>query len=147
MSKYACVQPNGIVAYTATLSDNDHIPQNPTDGSVFVAVAQDTQDSVLINSYYNFEKNTFFALPEKLNEFYDFDYVTKDWVLNSEKLSANIRQQRDSLLFQSDWTQTLDAPLTEEKRAEWALYRQKLRDISLQDEFPLNIVWATPPSN
>jgi hypothetical protein len=40
-----------------------------------------------------------------------------------------IREKRNGLLFESDWTQTLDAPLTAEKKAEWAAYRQQLRDL------------------
>jgi len=40
----------------------------------------------------------------------------------------NMRLTRDALLSASDWTQTLDAPLTDEQRAAWADYRQALRD-------------------
>lgn len=39
-----------------------------------------------------------------------------------------MRAQRDAWLADSDWTQTLDAPLTDEERAAWAEYRQALRD-------------------
>ena len=41
---------------------------------------------------------------------------------------ASMRVQRDALLAASDWTQTLDAPLTDDQRAAWATYRQQLRD-------------------
>jgi hypothetical protein len=47
-----------------------------------------------------------------------------------------IRKQRDDLLAKSDWTQLPDAPLTDEKRAEWSTYRQALRDISTLEGFP-----------
>jgi hypothetical protein len=50
------------------------------------------------------------------------------------------KQKRNSLLFSSDWTQLSDNALTLEKKQEWADYRQKLRDLSAQDEpiiFPL----------
>ena len=43
-------------------------------------------------------------------------------------LTLRMRHQRDLLLAASDWTQTLDAPLTDEQRAAWATYRQQLRD-------------------
>jgi hypothetical protein len=36
---------------------------------------------------------------------------------------------RNLQLATSDWTQLLDAPLTDEKKAEWAKYRQELRDL------------------
>ncbi len=39
---------------------------------------------------------------------------------------------RASALQDSDWTQGADSPLSDEKKAEWAAYRQALRDISLR---------------
>ena len=47
----------------------------------------------------------------------------------SEELKA-LRSYRDSLLQQSDWTQSVDSPLSESKKSEWASYRQALRDIT-----------------
>mgnify|MGYP003116644577 CR=1 FL=1 len=41
---------------------------------------------------------------------------------------SGLRQTRNSLLQVSDWTQTVDSPLSDEKKAEWAAYRQELRD-------------------
>ena len=41
-------------------------------------------------------------------------------------LTARMRVQRDRLLAESDWTQTVDDPTG--KAAEWAAYRQQLRD-------------------
>lgn len=46
----------------------------------------------------------------------------------SDELLAKIRSQRGARLSACDWTQALDSPLTPEKRAEWATYRQQLRD-------------------
>jgi hypothetical protein len=43
-----------------------------------------------------------------------------------------IRNKRDGLLLESDWTQTEDSPLTDAKKAEWATYRQALRDLPSQ---------------
>ncbi len=40
------------------------------------------------------------------------------------------RGKRDKLLAKCDWTQMPDAPLTIEKKQEWATYRQALRDIT-----------------
>jgi len=39
-----------------------------------------------------------------------------------------MRQWRDILLIESDWTQMSDSPLSDSKKAEWATYRQALRD-------------------
>ena len=53
--------------------------------------------------------------------------------------------QRNSLLAESDWTQLADVPLTVEQKAEWANYRQHLRDITSQTGFPENINWPLKP--
>ena len=41
-----------------------------------------------------------------------------------------VRLYRESLLIKSDWTQGADSPLSDSKKAEWATYRQALRDIT-----------------
>ena len=46
----------------------------------------------------------------------------------NETKSIIMRSKRDSLLLQSDWTQFADSPLSDSKKAEWATYRQALRD-------------------
>lgn len=45
-----------------------------------------------------------------------------------EAYTARMRAHRNSFLAGSDWTQTLDAPLTDEQKQAWAVYRQALRD-------------------
>jgi len=52
-----------------------------------------------------------------------------------------VRIHRNSLLAGSDWTQMVDSPLTDSQKAEWASYRQALRDITQSDP----VVWPTPP--
>lgn len=41
-----------------------------------------------------------------------------------------IRAKRNELLTKSDWTQIPNNPLTSEQQAEWADYRQRLRDMT-----------------
>lgn len=53
--------------------------------------------------------------------------------------------QRDSLLARSDWTQLSDCPLTVEQKQAWAEYRQFIRNVSEQKDFPSIIDWGTPP--
>jgi len=62
------------------------------------------------------------------------------------------RNIRDSLLSRCDWTQSPDSPLTEEKKAEWATYRQSLRDLPITITNPKSMVidlnhenWPTKP--
>ena len=42
---------------------------------------------------------------------------------------TQVRGERNGLLTGCDWTQVSDSPLTDEKKAEWAAYRQELRDL------------------
>ena len=42
---------------------------------------------------------------------------------------SEVRNQRDQLLAQSDWTQMPDSPLSVEVKAAWAQYRQELRNL------------------
>lgn len=55
-----------------------------------------------------------------------------------------IRERRTIKLKECDWTQLSDSPLTPEKKEEWQIYRQSLRDITLQSD-PYNIVWPEEP--
>lgn len=55
-----------------------------------------------------------------------------------------VRTQRNQLLSLSDWTQLPDVPLATKEA--WAIYRQALRDITLQQD-PFNIVWPVPPGS
>ena len=45
-----------------------------------------------------------------------------------------LRNVRDGLLNESDWTQQPDVP--EETRTKWQSYRQALRDITKHENFP-----------
>jgi hypothetical protein len=57
--------------------------------------------------------------------------------------SMRLRNKRNILLLNSDWTQIADANqnLDEEDKVEWKNYRQKLRDITNQPGWPLDIDW------
>jgi hypothetical protein len=48
--------------------------------------------------------------------------------INDATRISDMRDERNSLLAQSDWTQMPDSPLTDSKKQEWATYRQALRD-------------------
>jgi len=55
----------------------------------------------------------------------------------------SIRNQRNMLIAQTDWTQANDVP--EATKTKWAAYRQALRDVPQQAGFPNNITWPTSP--
>jgi hypothetical protein len=49
--------------------------------------------------------------------------------------------ERDSLLAATDWMALSDVTLT----ADWAAYRQALRDVTAQAGFPHNVTWPSKP--
>ena len=57
----------------------------------------------------------------------------------------NIRPDRNGLLAMCDWTQMPDSPLSDEKKAEWATYRQELRDMPAGFTKVSEVVFPTPP--
>lgn len=57
-----------------------------------------------------------------------------------------IREIRNGLLLQCDWTQLADSPLSPEVKLEWATYRQALRDITEDFETVEEVEWPVKPS-
>lgn len=83
----------------------------------------------------------------------DTGVIEKTWVIHdytqAELVDMWIRGMRDRLLITSDWTQTVDAPLTAAKKSEWAAYRTQLRDMTLNPGVLTtfeSIVWPTQPT-
>tara|TARA_R110002012_G_scaffold182834_4_gene349212 strand:- start:1167 stop:1511 length:345 start_codon:yes stop_codon:yes gene_type:complete len=76
---------------------------------------------------------------------YDGTTFTDTAIISNEQLSAQERNKRDNLLSEVDWTQLPDSQLAETKKAEWATYRQSLRDVPSQASFPTIITWPTKP--
>ena len=56
--------------------------------------------------------------------------------------AKSVREQRNTKLSESDWTQVADAPVD---KTAWATYRQALRDVTSQAGFPWTIEWPTQP--
>ena len=57
----------------------------------------------------------------------------------------DIRSTRDQILRSTDWTMTTGATVDQ---AQWAAYRQVIRDIpqTYKDKTPDDVVWPTQPS-
>jgi hypothetical protein len=65
-----------------------------------------------------------------------------------EVIDLLIRGRRSFELTNSDWTQTVDAPLSAEVKAAWATYRQALRDLPAtypNATKPEDITWPLRP--
>ena len=66
-----------------------------------------------------------------------------------EELAQALREMRDVLLKESDWTQMPDCPLSEEIKNDWRIWRQEMRDITSTVSYPLentSQLPATPES-
>lgn len=60
-------------------------------------------------------------------------------------LILKARVQRNQLIAASDWTQLPDSPISDSARADWAAYRQALRDLTNASDWP-STTWPTPPA-
>jgi len=66
----------------------------------------------------------------------------EDIAYKSSKEAKQVRETRNLLLSQCDWTQLPDSLVN---KGAWAAYRQALRDLSTQAGFPWQITWPTQP--
>jgi hypothetical protein len=66
-----------------------------------------------------------------------------DWKgSESSRISSDVRNQREQLFKDTDWMALSDSPVMS---AEWAAYRQALRDVTAQTGFPYDVIWPTKP--
>ena len=121
-------------------------PENLIDKQ-FNSSTQNVVDGLFADDKYYVAAGVPVEMPPKPSEFHIFDYTTKQWIdpRTPETEWPLVRAKRDRLLQASDWAALPDVPLTTEKRAEWAVYRQALRDVTLQED-PFNITWPIQPS-
>lgn len=77
------------------------------------------------------------------NEIRPADYIPP--VISKEILAFDIRDKRNKLLADTDKYMTIDYPISEENRNLIKVYRQALREITNQDEFPDNVTWPELP--
>ena len=82
------------------------------------------------------------------NRHYDeyLEWAKTNTTEEADGLSWNdIRLKRDGILKETDWTMTTGSSVDQ---AQWAAYRQNLRDIpqTYKDKTPDDVVWPTQPS-
>jgi hypothetical protein len=86
----------------------------------------------------------FVSCPDAVQAGWTFDgtnWSSPPTITDAEQAAA-IRDKRQRLLVNSDWTQLADSPAD---KAAWAIYRQALRDISTQPGFPWAVDWPVAP--
>ena len=59
----------------------------------------------------------------------------------TDRKAAEVREERDALLAETDWWASSDLTMTAEQTA----YRQALRDVPSQEGFPESVSWPTKP--
>jgi hypothetical protein len=79
------------------------------------------------------------------NQLKTFDQ--KLWIDSPDSVKNNIRFNRDKLLADSDWTQLPDSPLSTSVKAQWATYRQTLRDLTDNVDSNGQVTFPTEPSS
>ncbi len=62
-----------------------------------------------------------------------------------KRLLQEIRQKRNQLLQETDWTQFPDSPLKNKQKSAWNKYRQQLRDLPQDFKNPENVKWPKKP--
>ena len=100
-------------------------------------VPEDTDEEAWVDGYGDFESQKVVngQIVDKPSSDLEEQKIEKAW----EELYA----QRKLLLYGSDWTQVPDAPVD---AAEWAVYRQELRDLPSNTSDPRYPFWPIPPS-
>jgi hypothetical protein len=98
----------------------------------------------LNDSKYYVANGQAFAIPPQPYEYYVFNWDTKQWYdpRTNDSQWVLVKNQRDALLGESDWTQLADVVLT--NKDQWTIYRQELRNITTQSD-PFNIIWPSKP--
>ena len=94
------------------------------------------------------------VLTARPSKFHTYDADSNQLVDGSdaEKIAEvlrEVRNLRDFYLAASDWTQMPDSPLTTAKKAEWATYRQALRDMPTSNASVTDkseVTWPSKPS-
>jgi hypothetical protein len=66
-------------------------------------------------------------------------------VISSSQRWGIVREWRNFLLTESDWSQLPDAPLSDEEVLRWQEYRQELRNIPQDFKNPINVTFPNTP--
>jgi hypothetical protein len=144
---YAYLQSGTVIEYPVYAGDiqlrfpntSFSIPFEPPSDYVFVAGIP--QPSC------NYTQNIAEGTPELIEGTWTqvwniVDATTKQITERTDAKKQEIRANRNRRLTECDWTQLSDAPVN---AAEWATYRQELRDLTTQAGFPWNIDWPEAP--
>lgn len=86
---------------------------------------------------------------DQVHRYYDAATDTFSGPTEAEQYATDmqvLRQKRNALLAQSDWTQAIDSPLTDAQKQAWQTYRSTLRSLPENTVDPRNPTWPEKPS-
>lgn len=83
------------------------------------------------------------ATPDEISEM-EASFAAANEAMADTKLQ-NVRLQRNAFLASTDWTVLPDSPLSAEKKAEYEVYRQALRDLMNGLENADDVVFPDKP--
>ena len=118
-----------IIKYQLMTEINHGTEEEPNIVQTFSDVEIQCNDS-------NFEANYAIAEKEAYSE------ITVEEVPMTE---SEARAERDRLLTETDWIMMPDSPVTDACREAYRVYRQALRDVPQQENFPTVIIWPEKP--
>jgi hypothetical protein len=148
MNKVALIANNGEVNHVIST----HVDTMYLDGSTYNGLLarhlpiDANNDEYISRKYWDFVSNVWADRAPRPTV--AMIWQDNTWVLDVEALFSEIRQHRDMNLALSDWTQFPDSPLSDNKKVEWAAYRQVLRDIPYtysEAIFLDDIIWPIKP--
>ena len=127
---------------------NYKLVKNPEDGSI------NAVEHIIKTKTYTVDGKTVTSIEKEIIPFAEGNKDYQDyheWAKTNTAEAAdgltwdNIRSKRDTILSSTDWTMTTGATVDQ---AQWAAYRQVIRDIpqTYKDKTPDDVVWPTQPS-
>jgi len=114
-------------------------------GCLMVTTEEDVpMEDILDLRYWDFGSNEFKDRDRRPSNFHY--WKDSSWALDQDKLINHLKAIRTSKLYECDWTQLPDSPLTPVQKELWALYRSKLRDLDFTNEHHLEgVKWPIAP--
>jgi len=146
-----CDKDTGNIEYIMSVNDTSTYTTGGFYNNLRTLPVEHDSDHVKLmdESYYDVNDEMFKTRLKQPTRFYTWT-SNKRWELNSDQVMAEFREERNQKLGMCDWTQGSDSPLSDDKKAEWATYRQALRDTTknLKEDFdtPDGFGWPTAPS-
>ena len=107
-------------------------------------------ESIVLAYQLGWQNNTVAITDTEVSDLNGWTYLKGYAPKKTEKqklneLATTIRSKRNSLLAETDYLLMNDYPLGDEYKARIKKYRQELRDLTKQENFPANVVFPNFP--